>query len=78
MEYRPYTTRCDCACHHYSGVRNEPSVDVADPLHAALACDTCRDQHCPALLDVQPETRPCAEMTVWDDPPLSEQGDGSE
>lgn len=74
--------RCPCACHAHSGILAFEPVDVSDPVHAALACNSCRDAHCPALLSrglANAPERPCPEMAVWIDPPISDAtGEGSE
>lgn len=56
--------RCLCPCHLGSieDAKRDDGVDVADVIEAAVACDTCRNHHCPALrrtrLANAPELRP--------------------
>lgn len=69
-------TLCHCGCHSGASILAFHGVDVTDPIEAATACDSCRDSHCPALLD-HPEPPPVREMAVWVDPPI-DQGDGAE
>lgn len=75
---------CACGCHSYSTITEFQAVDVSDPVDAALACDSCRDSHCLALLlrrlanDPEPEKR---EKFEWTDPPAPSPdatGEGSE
>lgn len=42
--------RCMCACHRGSTLVLFVGADVTDPIDAATACDSCRGEHCPALL----------------------------
>jgi hypothetical protein len=41
---------CFCRCHVESRFTSFIPADVEDALAAAIACDLCRDKHCPALL----------------------------
>jgi len=62
---------CHCACHRQSSIAGFAPADVSDPVDAAIACDSCRDAHCPALLlkrlpnDPEPHA---AEFCAWVDP----------
>lgn len=57
-------------------------MDTADAIDAALACDSCRDSHCDALLDRHMANDPAPvirEMAVWVDPPINQaDGEGAE
>jgi hypothetical protein len=46
------TRRCLCRCHDGSvdGRRRADGVSVTDAIEAAVACDSCRRHHCPALI----------------------------
>jgi hypothetical protein len=50
--------RCLCRCHEGSVTDKRyraDGVDVRDPIEAVVACDACRNAHCPALLAPEPE-----------------------
>ena len=65
---------CFCACHwdRDKSLITFDGADVSDPVAAAVACDSCRDSHCLALVsmrlanDPEPERR---EKFEWVDPP---------
>lgn len=71
---------CWCRCHVESKYLSFIPADVEDPVAAAVACDLCRDQHCPALRsqrlanDAEPVSR---DTSAWVDP-QPDQGEGAE
>jgi hypothetical protein len=58
---------CVCPCHDAA---TDDGVDVRDPLEAAIACPVCVNNHCMALLDDEPPSRPLPQpdtSTAWTD-----------
>lgn len=50
------TAVCKCACHSGATLLRlyqRPAVDVRSVVEAAVACRSCVDAHCPALLSMR-------------------------
>jgi hypothetical protein len=73
---------CFCACHwdREQSLVSFSGADVTEPVEAAVACESCRDSHCLALLpmrlanDPEPEVR---EKVDWVDPAQPPGDDGN-
>lgn len=82
MEWRPFTSRCECRCHQASSISNPESVDVADVIAAAVACPVCLALHCPALLKTrlanEPEPAPMFRPSIAECAAYEPDGEGPE
>lgn len=72
------TVRCRCRCHDPA---TDDGVDTRDAIEAVTACADCINDHCAALVDDSPRSRPLP--TEWIDPPrpadaCGDEGEGRE
>lgn len=75
-------TKCVCRCHSEPDLCDRAfpfsGVDVCDAVAAVFACQSCKNMHCPALLDTTPlsvrtpqrgvqVTTPDGQQMTWDE-----------
>lgn len=80
MEWAAYVTACECPC-HFGSVQHPESVPVTDVIEAAVACDTCRHLHCPALRTPEPPPAIPRNSEPWQDAAnfcQTDKGEGAE